>query len=130
MLRLVAQHADIWNGWAATSAADIPAMRSAVDDACARIGRDPATLRRTVTAAIAFDGPMVGRDDVIDGDDGRIAAALAGIAEEGIDAVQLFVFPTEQASMSRLGRIIDQVTDQVATGQTRGARAIALGRLR
>jgi alkanesulfonate monooxygenase SsuD/methylene tetrahydromethanopterin reductase-like flavin-dependent oxidoreductase (luciferase family) len=45
MLRLVAEHADIWNG---TGQPEDFARASAILDAwCERIGRDPATIERT-----------------------------------------------------------------------------------
>jgi len=45
-LRLVAQHADVWNGFGAP---DEIARKSAIlDDWCAKVGRDPAAIERSV----------------------------------------------------------------------------------
>jgi alkanesulfonate monooxygenase SsuD/methylene tetrahydromethanopterin reductase-like flavin-dependent oxidoreductase (luciferase family) len=51
MLRLAATYADIWNGWLVPGrsyADEGPALLEAVDAACAKVERDPATLERTV----------------------------------------------------------------------------------
>src|SRR4029079_4467179 len=51
MLGLVAKHADWWNGWllhARSHPEQVPPLQAAVDAACAGIGRDPATLVRTL----------------------------------------------------------------------------------
>lgn len=51
MLRLAATYADIWNGWLvpARNYADAGApLQTAVDSACAAVGRDPNSLQRTV----------------------------------------------------------------------------------
>jgi alkanesulfonate monooxygenase SsuD/methylene tetrahydromethanopterin reductase-like flavin-dependent oxidoreductase (luciferase family) len=47
MLRLAAEHADQWNGWLVHGRShpdEVPALIAAVDAACERAGRDPATL--------------------------------------------------------------------------------------
>jgi len=45
-LRLVAEHADLWNSFGPP--ADYAAQNTALNEWCARIGRDPATIERTV----------------------------------------------------------------------------------
>jgi alkanesulfonate monooxygenase SsuD/methylene tetrahydromethanopterin reductase-like flavin-dependent oxidoreductase (luciferase family) len=55
MLRLAATHAEVWNGWlvhARSNADQVPALQAAVDSACAAVGRDPATLERTIGIAV------------------------------------------------------------------------------
>ena len=47
MLRLAARHADIWN--VVGEPADAGALNRALDAACAEIGRDPASLIRSVS---------------------------------------------------------------------------------
>ena len=46
-LRLTARYADYWNTTQAHTAEDVALMREAVDNACVKLGRDPATLLRT-----------------------------------------------------------------------------------
>jgi probable F420-dependent oxidoreductase len=45
-LRLVAQHADIWNGFG--DPAEIGRLNGVLDDWCARVGRDPQAIERSV----------------------------------------------------------------------------------
>jgi F420-dependent oxidoreductase-like protein len=48
MLHLVARYADVWNPSGAAVRDGLPAMVSRLEDACGRIGRDPATIRRSL----------------------------------------------------------------------------------
>ncbi len=55
MLHATAAHADLWNGWLLTERNDpalVPPLRERLDLACAAVGRDPATLTRTIGIAI------------------------------------------------------------------------------
>jgi alkanesulfonate monooxygenase SsuD/methylene tetrahydromethanopterin reductase-like flavin-dependent oxidoreductase (luciferase family) len=108
VLRLVAQHADIWNGWIPdrSDAAEVPALRDAVDAACRIQGRDPLTLRRTVAVAVAFSGPMSERPGSITGTMEEIADALHAFGAEGIEEVQIRLFPNDRATVERLGEIL------------------------
>src|SRR5438270_6570563 len=47
-LALTARHADVWNASGGSGPDELAAMSARVDEACARIGRDPATIRRSV----------------------------------------------------------------------------------
>ncbi|MEU8242333.1 LLM class flavin-dependent oxidoreductase [Actinoplanes missouriensis] len=60
MLRVVAEHADMWNTWGRP---DVIAHKSAVlDRHCAAVGRDPKSILRTAQALTVVDGPIP--DDV------------------------------------------------------------------
>jgi alkanesulfonate monooxygenase SsuD/methylene tetrahydromethanopterin reductase-like flavin-dependent oxidoreductase (luciferase family) len=95
MRRLVAQYADIWNGWLGyTDASPESAARqlALVEDGCRRHGRDPATLVPTTTVRVAIPGsgyvpgpgerPLVGSPD-------EMAETLRGHARLGIAEVQV-----------------------------------------
>lgn len=63
VLRLAAEHADMWN----TGAGDIAiaSERSAVlDRYCAEIGRDPAEITRSAHLQVAYDQPAATRDAI------------------------------------------------------------------
>ena len=48
MLRLAARHGDAWNVWLSNCPEGLGPLRTAVDAACVEVGRNPATLERTV----------------------------------------------------------------------------------
>jgi alkanesulfonate monooxygenase SsuD/methylene tetrahydromethanopterin reductase-like flavin-dependent oxidoreductase (luciferase family) len=60
-LRVVAQHADIWNmpGGDIETAASRSAM---LDRFCAEIGRDPAAITRSMVLPVSYDDPAATRD--------------------------------------------------------------------
>jgi alkanesulfonate monooxygenase SsuD/methylene tetrahydromethanopterin reductase-like flavin-dependent oxidoreductase (luciferase family) len=112
MLRLAATHGDIWNAWlswADNSPRAVPPLRAAVDAACHEVGRDPATLARSVSVQIDFPDarpnadagsrPLMGKTDAL-------AAALHGFAREGIDHVQVVFNPNTRASIERFAPVL------------------------
>jgi F420-dependent oxidoreductase-like protein len=86
MLGIVAKYADMWNGWGVPS---VIAHKSAVlDEHCARIGRDPATIRRTAQALVAVDGGIpsgLGGTPVIGGSRAELAAVVEQYRAIGLD---------------------------------------------
>ncbi len=62
-LRLVAEHADVWNmpGGDAAAAAERSAL---LDRYCAEIGRDPASITRSNVVRVAYDQPGAAREAV------------------------------------------------------------------
>jgi alkanesulfonate monooxygenase SsuD/methylene tetrahydromethanopterin reductase-like flavin-dependent oxidoreductase (luciferase family) len=110
MLRLVAQHADIWNGWVAyeRNHADVVApMRERVDAACHLHGRDPDTLERSLTIQIAQPGQQVPGSDPMIGSPQELAAALRAVADEGIGHIQIFLMPTTPATVDSFGEVLE-----------------------
>ncbi|MEU5314277.1 LLM class flavin-dependent oxidoreductase [Streptomyces sp. NPDC021562] len=65
-LRLVAEHADIWNiPGPPHNTLDYITERSAVlDDHCATIGRDPRTITRSVQYIVSYDDPATDRKTI------------------------------------------------------------------
>jgi probable F420-dependent oxidoreductase len=73
-LRIVAQHADIWNSFGTPE--QIGAKSKVLDEWCARIGRNPAEIERSV---------LRGSPDVLDHADGYVEAGITHIIT-GVDA--------------------------------------------
>jgi alkanesulfonate monooxygenase SsuD/methylene tetrahydromethanopterin reductase-like flavin-dependent oxidoreductase (luciferase family) len=71
-LRLVAEHADIWN-IPGGDLADVVERSAMLDGFCAEIGRDPATITRSIHLGVAYDHPDRTRDAIA-------AAAGAGFS--------------------------------------------------
>jgi alkanesulfonate monooxygenase SsuD/methylene tetrahydromethanopterin reductase-like flavin-dependent oxidoreductase (luciferase family) len=119
MLRLAAAHADSWNAWFSwfgNRPEGIPALRHKVDAACSAIGRDPATLERTVVVLIQVDPGEVARRGgpeekapPIRGSSEEIADALRAFAAEGISHIQVVVDPITIASIERLAPVLREL---------------------
>ena len=62
-LRVVAEHADVWNmpGGGIDDAVERSAL---LDRFCAEIGRDPASITRSIVLPVSFDEPSVTRDAI------------------------------------------------------------------
>ncbi len=98
MLRLVAEHADLWNGWLMFGRSHpdtVPPLREAVDAACVTAGRDPATLGRTVGVAVdqrprrERNPPAQSQPEPLTGSPEEIAEGLRAFARGGVSHVQL-----------------------------------------
>ena len=103
MLRLTARFADQWNVWLAMtdSAPDrMPELNAAVDAACADVGRDPATLERTVSIMVDVLGnseipASMGRGEAtpVSGSPAEIAATIRAFAQQNVSHLQLYLLP-------------------------------------
>ncbi len=118
MLRMCAQYADQWNGWLLHGRShpdELPAMRDAVDAACVKVGRDPATLTRTLGIMVdqrpeGERGPT-GASIPLTGTDEEIAAGIRAFAEGGI--THIHIVPTIQgtAGIERLADLLPLLED-------------------
>lgn len=116
MLRLAAQHANAWNAWFTwygNRPDGIAVLSDKVDAACAAVGRDPASLTRTLAVLIQVEGKDVAirggkqeRVPPLRGSAQELAGHLRAIAAEGISHVQLVVDPITIDSIERLAPVI------------------------
>jgi probable F420-dependent oxidoreductase len=116
MLHLAARHADAWNAWFnwfGNRPEGIAALRERVDAACADVGRNPATLERTVAVLVQVQNGDVARRGgppreatPITGEPEEIAHQLRAFAVEGITHIQLVVDPITAAAIERLGEVL------------------------
>ncbi len=120
MLRITMPHADAWNAWYATTGnepAGVRPLREQVDAACLEVGRDPASVARTVAVFVRLPGggARVEGDysdrhvKPLDGSAGpeRLAAELRAYAAEGIGHVQLVLDPITEASIAALAPMLE-----------------------
>jgi alkanesulfonate monooxygenase SsuD/methylene tetrahydromethanopterin reductase-like flavin-dependent oxidoreductase (luciferase family) len=63
LLRVVAEHADLWN-IPGGDIDDAIARSALLDRYCAEIGRDPATITRSIHLPVSYDQPAVTRDAI------------------------------------------------------------------
>jgi alkanesulfonate monooxygenase SsuD/methylene tetrahydromethanopterin reductase-like flavin-dependent oxidoreductase (luciferase family) len=112
MLDLVARYADTWNGWLVGGRSHpdvVPPLRDAVDAACRAVGRDPATLGRTLTVGVAFGGRTIWGAEPVTGSPAEIAATFRAFAQEGIDRLQVWLNPMTAEGVERLGAVVELV---------------------
>jgi alkanesulfonate monooxygenase SsuD/methylene tetrahydromethanopterin reductase-like flavin-dependent oxidoreductase (luciferase family) len=81
-LRVVAEHADIWNvpGPPHGTIDDIVRRSAVLDGHCAAIGRDPATIVRSTQLIVSYDDPAATRatlHDLIDAGITHLVLSLA-----------------------------------------------------
>lgn len=118
MLRITMAHADAWNSWysgTGNSAAGVPPLLAAVDEACRQVGRDPAEVERTVAVHVRLPGGAgrVTGDSkaatiaAVGGSAREIAEELRAYARLGIAEVQLVVDPITLASIEALGSVLE-----------------------
>ncbi|HEX9410408.1 MAG TPA: LLM class flavin-dependent oxidoreductase [Actinomycetota bacterium] len=114
MLRLVAPHADAWNAWFTwfgNRPEGVAALRAKVDRACEEVGRDPATLERTVAVLVQVGSSEVPRrggpeEQVEPIRAEELGEQLAKFAAEGIGHVQLVIDPITARSIERLAGLL------------------------
>ncbi len=102
MLRLTAQHADQWNGWIPdrSRVEEVAPLRAKVDEACAEVGRDPATLERTLSITVNPIDERSGTDTgTLTGSPEVLAEALHAFAQEGISHIQIVFEPNTLTSI-------------------------------
>ena len=104
MLPLVAQYADLWNTYIAMRPEDVATTLAPLDAACAAVGRDPATLGRTLMISVDLPGPRqhppstaYGIDraggEVLSGEPAAIAERLRSYGRAGIGHVVVWLDP-------------------------------------
>lgn len=117
MLRLTARFADGWNWWC-IGRPDLEALRLLVAElerACEEVGRDPATLRRTLDVySVDPLGTFSGSEEPIAGSPVEIGGALLRFGELGFDEVRCNVFPVDSlealpTAIEALGGAVERV---------------------
>jgi alkanesulfonate monooxygenase SsuD/methylene tetrahydromethanopterin reductase-like flavin-dependent oxidoreductase (luciferase family) len=117
MLRLAAHYADIWNrdfdavnpGYEPYSSEDLAASQSRVDAACADIGRDPATLARTVGVWVDLPSAPSRGWNALTGSPQAIASGLRRYADAGFSQVQLWPQTCTVDSIDELAPVLELV---------------------
>jgi alkanesulfonate monooxygenase SsuD/methylene tetrahydromethanopterin reductase-like flavin-dependent oxidoreductase (luciferase family) len=86
VLRVVAEHADLWN-IPGGDIEDVTQRSALLDRYCADIGRDPASITRSIHLPVSYDEPAVTRDAVaaaLDAGFGHVTLGLAAPFPHGI----------------------------------------------
>ena len=120
MLAITMPYADSWNVWFAdtdNSPAGVPALRTLVDDACVKAGRDPDDVERTVAVQVRMPGGtgrIQGNDgkrtaSPLEGSAAHIADELRAYAHEGISHVQLVMDPISRDSIAAFAPVLAEL---------------------
>jgi len=117
-LRLTAQYADLWNVFPCSEPDKIVPMIQAVDAACNKLGRDPATLERTST--VLFDVPASPKGASLaawrkfraacgpqGGSPEELADTLRAFARAGVGHVQLWLDPYSLAGIDAFAPVLE-----------------------
>jgi alkanesulfonate monooxygenase SsuD/methylene tetrahydromethanopterin reductase-like flavin-dependent oxidoreductase (luciferase family) len=86
-------------------------FRAALDAACAVVGRDPATLVRTVGVRVdqSGAGTLMPMPPAITGTPEAIAEALRAFAREGIAHLQVSLTPSTLASVEAFAPVLEHL---------------------
>ncbi|HVL25223.1 MAG TPA: LLM class flavin-dependent oxidoreductase [Thermomicrobiales bacterium] len=112
MLAIALPHVQMWNAWHhdyGNTREGLADLLGAIDRACEQVGRDPATLERTICPLVQMEGGAgrpSGSGEVVPPIDGRdptvLAGELAAYAGMGISHVQLVLDPITPQSIAAL----------------------------
>jgi alkanesulfonate monooxygenase SsuD/methylene tetrahydromethanopterin reductase-like flavin-dependent oxidoreductase (luciferase family) len=109
MLRLTARYADAWNTVWHKDPEEIVPLIAAVDEACREVGRDPATLVRTVGGNIAMPGYLGKRPNPIEGEPEAMAEAILGFRQRGMQHFVAGLDPCTPQTIEQFARVISLV---------------------
>lgn len=106
MLRLTARHADLWNGcwFGEPTTAEEPI--AGIQEACAEVGRDPATLRLTLGVNVAFGAEAAAPGPVLSGSPADVAKGFAGHRALGVDHLICNLNPHHAAAQRTLAEAL------------------------
>jgi alkanesulfonate monooxygenase SsuD/methylene tetrahydromethanopterin reductase-like flavin-dependent oxidoreductase (luciferase family) len=119
MLGITLPYVQAWNVWhtdTGNSPAGIAALRARVAAACAKVGRDPATIEATAVALVRMPGGVGRRQgdyavdstpNPLEGSPERIAQELREYARAGLAEVQLVVDPITIESLELLAPVLE-----------------------
>jgi alkanesulfonate monooxygenase SsuD/methylene tetrahydromethanopterin reductase-like flavin-dependent oxidoreductase (luciferase family) len=104
MLRLTAKHADMWNlAWFGHPGDRYREASAALDEACADVGRDPATLERTAgirVAAATDDNAAESEAALVRGNADDVARAFAAWESEGVSELVCWPDPSNTETVA------------------------------
>lgn len=113
MMRLAARFADEWNGltFGTPTIEHFAPIVEQVDAACREVGRDPATLRRSIGIIVAptsvTDIGIPGFGTPIHGTFAEIAEQLAEFSDIGIAEVHAYLWPQSAGAVEAMGLVLE-----------------------
>lgn len=125
MLELTARHADAWNlAWFGAPDERWAKSRAELETTCAAVGRDPATLERTVGVNVRYPdlveaagGSATGGEEPALVGDAQIEAGLAAYADEGTGHLIAALEPTTPEAVARFAETARIVRSRSGVGR-------------
>ena len=113
MLRLVARYADCWNWWSFDHRSAMETLRPIIEElerACGEVGRDPATLQRSLDLGIVDPLHRIdGQSSVLTGTAEEIGGTLLGFAALGFGEIRCDVYPWTVEGIEAMKEVVDLV---------------------
>jgi probable F420-dependent oxidoreductase len=109
MLRLTAEHADMWNSAWFGTVDRMAEARAGLDQACAEVGRDPATMQITIGVSVAFPAPgeePPPAEKALSGSPEAIGAELRRYAEAGVSHLICSLSSRDEAALAHLAEAV------------------------
>jgi alkanesulfonate monooxygenase SsuD/methylene tetrahydromethanopterin reductase-like flavin-dependent oxidoreductase (luciferase family) len=107
MLRILARYADAWNtSWHNSTDKVIPQLER-LDEACLDMGRDPATVVRTVGLNVAREGYTGSRPEPVEGDTDATAGMMDAFRTLGFGHLICGLDPCTPASVAAFAPVIE-----------------------
>jgi probable F420-dependent oxidoreductase len=109
MLRLAARYGDAWNSVWHSTVDEVRAERARLQEACAEVGRDPATIDFTAGVVVGLSPRErpAGATQPIGGTPEEVAATLKEIVGLGASHVVIWLDPFTMADVEKLGRVVE-----------------------
>lgn len=112
MARLTATWADIWNCWLAfgnSSPEETRPRIEAVDAACERHDRDPASLGRSLTIGVGLLGKTIPGAQPVTGEPAEVAEKIDEFFEHGFSHIQVYLAPMTLAGFDEFGKVLEHL---------------------
>ncbi len=117
MMRLTARYADLWNSGYFGNPGIFAQPRQEFLDACADVGRDPASIGVTAMLYVHYPKMMPLPDDLdyppINGTPSQVAEAMLGYEQMGVEHIMFHVLPYKPRAISELEQAL-QLYHQLA----------------
>lgn len=117
MMRLAARFADEWNGltFGTPTPQSFAPLLSRLDEACAYVGRDPLTLRRSVDIIAAptgvVDHGLANFGIPLHGQPSELARQLRAFGDLGISEVRLLLWPQSYDTVAAMGLALEALDE-------------------
>lgn len=109
MLALTARYADAWNtAWHPTAAAANDKL-DLLTRACEQVGRDPATMTKTVGVNVQLEGTVSKRGNSLTGTPAAIAEELARFRDLGFDYLIAGLNPCTPENLAAFAEIVAEL---------------------